>query len=180
MHEGKLVFSQLTDYLPLHTFRVSNIKTIPLSGDGICSLSRRTPRYRSLPSCTTKQTLSYGNSNKGIQEYTGRCQRTTRLEDLRRLRPGTDQNCAASICKRRSWARSRQYRLRSRCLNYRSLPFRISLGAVPSNQVSRQTPYITGFKREYSDLYSYLRRQATRRQCARHSHNRTRGWIGDM
>ena len=48
------------------------VSQIPLSrsvsGDGICSthLSRRTPRYRSLPSCTTKQTLSYGNSNKGI------------------------------------------------------------------------------------------------------------------
>ena len=97
--------SQMCPTLSRRTIREEIPLSRSVSGDGICSthLSRRTPRYRSLPSCTTKQTLSYGNSNKGIQEYTGRCQRTTRLEDLRRLRPGTDQNCAASICKRRSW-----------------------------------------------------------------------------
>ena len=150
---------------------------IPLSraGDGICSthLSRRTPRFEA---CLRAQQnkLYHMGIRTGIQELAD-------ANEQRDWRIYADFAQALIKIARPLYAKedlgldldNTVYALD----NYRSLPFRISLGAVPSNQVSRQTPYITGFKREYSDLYSYLRRQATRRQCARHSHNRTRGFL---
>ena len=137
-------------------------------GHGICSAypSRESSGYRSLSSRSEQKAPPYGNSGSDIPEHTGRCQRTTRLENPRRLCPITDQDCTPSPCGRGSGTRSRQYRSRSRRIHDRSLPLRFLLGAVPLHQVSGQTPYAAGFARKYSDLHPYLGRQAARCQCS--------------
>lgn len=58
--------------------------------------------------------------------------------------------------------------LRTRFNNHRSLPLSISLGIFPKNEKCHQAPYITRSKREYSNIYSYFRRQASRCKCSRY------------
>ena len=118
----------------------------PVSQHGVraADLSGEPSRYRSLSACTLKQALSHGLPLQGRAQHALRCQRATRLAHLCRLRPGSDQNRTTSVRQRRLGARTRQHCLRTRCVNYRSLSFRIPLGIVPIHKIRGQTSYPTG------------------------------------
>src|ERR1700675_2943333 len=51
---------------------------------GLCSthVSRKSPRYRSLSSCSATQALSYGLPGPSFSQHVGTRQRTPRLADL--------------------------------------------------------------------------------------------------
>ena len=100
----------------------------PVSQHGVraTDLSGEPSRYRSLSARTPKQALSHGHPFQGRAEHTLRCQRAARLAHLCRLRPGSDPNRTASVRRRRLGARTRQHRLRARCVNHRSVSFRLS------------------------------------------------------
>ena len=175
MHEGQLVFSQVTNHLPMHFFRrcvqryqgeryVKRFRC--LDQFMIMALAQLTHRVslRDIETCLraqNKKLYHMGYSNDDIPEHTGRCQRTTKLEYPRRLCPIADQDCTSSLRRREPGNRTRQYHLRSRRIYDLSLPFHFPLGAVPLHQVSGQTPHSTGFAWKYSDLHPYLRLQAT-------------------
>ncbi len=155
-------------------------KTVPLSrpvlqhGVRAAYLSGKPSRYRSLFVRTSRQALSHGYPFQGRAQHTLRRQRATRLAYLCRLCSSPDPNCTTSVCRRRLRDRTRQHRLRTRCINHRSMSFGISLGAVPFHKICRQTSYTTGSAGRYLDLYSYLRWQTTRCQCPRYFVARSR------
>src|SRR5216684_8209920 len=64
--------------------------SVPVSG--LCSthLSRKSPRYRSLSSCSATQALSYGLPGASFSQHVGTRQRASRLADLRRFCTGPD------------------------------------------------------------------------------------------
>ena len=80
-------------------------ETRSVPGPGICPAypSRESSGYRSLSSRSEQKAPPYGNSGSDIPEHTGRCQRTTRLENPRRLCPITDQDCTALSMRKRIW-----------------------------------------------------------------------------
>ena len=148
----------------------------PVSQHGVrtANLSGEPSRYRSLSARTSKQALSHGHPLQGRAQHALRCQRTTRLAYLCRLCPSLDPNRTASVRRGRPGPRTRQHRLRTRCVNHRSLSFRISLGIVPIHKICGQTSYPAGSAWQHPNLYTYLRWQTARCQCTRHSSARSR------
>ena len=98
-------------------------KTIPLRrpvfGHGICSThaSGKLARYRGLSASPSKQAVSHGHpfGECGAQ-HAIQSQRTSRLADLCRLRPGTDPYRPSIVCRRRLGPRTRPHCLRTRWL----------------------------------------------------------------
>jgi hypothetical protein len=66
----------------------------PVLLHGICSINiqRKPSRYRSLSQCHAQQTLPYRPPRPNRTQYIGRCKRTTRLANIRRLRPSSCQH----------------------------------------------------------------------------------------
>ena len=73
--------------------------------------------------------------------------------------------------------RARQYRLRSRRIHDRSLPFPFPMGVVPLHQVSGKTANPIGFTWKYSYLHPYLRRKASWCPCSWHSPSWARSFL---
>jgi hypothetical protein len=155
MYIGQLVFSQVTDHLPMHTFRR-------------CVQRYQGERYVKRFRCLD-QYLSMAFAQHAL-----RCQRTTRLAYLSRLCPSLDPNRTTSVHRGRPGPRTRQHRLRTRCVNHRSLSFRIPLSIVPIHKICSQTSYLAGSAWQHPNLYTYLRWQTARCQCTRHSSARSR------
>jgi len=88
-------------------------------------------------------------------------------------------NRPTSVCRRRSWASTRQYGLCARFNHDRSLLVRFSLGSLSPNQGGHKIAYIAGSTGQYSNLHSYIRWQASRCQCARPAATRTRRILRD-
>jgi hypothetical protein len=66
---------------------------------GLCTtdVSRRFDGYRGLPSLGPAETLSYGDSGKGLAQYPSSCQPSERLTNLYRVCPDSDWPCLASL-----------------------------------------------------------------------------------
>ena len=99
MHEGQLVFSQVTNHLPMRSFRrcvqrhqgeryVKRFRS--LDQYLVMAFAQLTHResLRDIEACLRAQSKKLhhtGIPGSDIPEHTGRCQRTTRLENPRRL-----------------------------------------------------------------------------------------------
>ena len=96
MYSGKLVFAQVMDHLPMHTFRraVSRyggnryVKTFPCHSQFLCmAFAQLTYResLRDIEVClrAQRQALSPGHSQSGVAEHIGQCEQAARLADLR-------------------------------------------------------------------------------------------------
>ena len=171
MHEGQLVFSQITDHLPLHIFRrcvqrylgERYVKRFScLDQFLVMAFAQLTHResLRDIEACLRAQNNKL--YHMGIRSKISR----STLADANEQRnwsihadfsPIADQDCTSSLCGRRFRNRTRQYRLRSRRIHDRSLPISFPLGFVPLHQVSCKTPHLIGFTREYPYLHPYLR-----------------------
>ncbi len=112
MHIGNLVFAQLMEFAPWHTFRRLvgkyrgdfNVRTFScldqfLYGLRTADLPRKPARHRGVSARTTHQALSHGSSRHGEPKRTGRCQRVARLAHLCRVRPCPDPYRSAPLCK---------------------------------------------------------------------------------
>src|SRR5206468_1548905 len=84
----------------------------PVSGDGLCStdLSPQPSRHRSLFESTAFQALSLRLQSPHPTLHSGRRQRASRLENLRRLCPYSDRHRSASVRRHRSWIGSGLHR----------------------------------------------------------------------
>ena len=181
MHTGKLIFSQIMDYLP-HT-HISTLcskiqrqpqdqilqmsRPIPLHGIRPTDLQRKSQRYRSMSSSTTKETLSHGHSEQCISKHIIQRQQSTRLANLRRLCSIPHPYSPQVVRKRRFRRRTESDRLRTRFDNYRPLFIRVPVGKIPQYKGCHQTSYTYGFKGQHSILYSYKRWQIARCQYPR-------------
>ena len=95
----------------------------------ICStdLQRKPSRHRSMSASSTKQTVPYGDSEQSVPQYFIKCQRKTRLANIRRFCLGTDSYSQRLIYTRLICSRTGSNRLRSRLNNYRFMSFPIFL-----------------------------------------------------
>ena len=74
MYAGKLVFSQVMDFMPMHGVRPDNLPGEPA-------------RHRGLLARPEPQTLSRGHPRQSVQSNTGGCQRGARLAHLFDMQP---------------------------------------------------------------------------------------------
>ena len=153
----------------------------PISLYGIRSINlpRELARHRSMPARQSAKTSSYGHSIRHLTKHISRCQRESRLANLRRLRSNPYIHCQRSLCQGRLRRQSASRSVRSRLNNYRFMPVSISMGTFSQNQRCHQTSYITQSKRPYSRVYPYFRRKTARCQCPRHSNCSARILLSD-
>src|SRR3990167_8166523 len=137
-------------------------------------LSGKSQGYRGMPASSENQTLSHGYSWQNLPKHTCSCQRDSRLENLRRLCSGADQNSQKTLFWRRFWAGTRPYSLCPRCNDYRSLSFGLPLGQISQWQSRSETPYSAGFARQYPCYCQYYAWQNSRYLYNRQSFYR--GW----
>ena len=151
----------------------------PISVHGLrpTHLPRKSTRYRSLPSCPEKQTLSHGHSGQSITQHLGLRQREKRLAYLCRLFSISYSNRTQTLYRRRFGRRSRQYGICTRRLNHRPLPFRFPMGSVPYYQSSSKTTYSARSSRQYPKLHPYFRRQTSRGKRSRSPYSRARFFL---
>ena len=174
MHEGQLVFSQITDHLPFHIFRkcvqryqgecyVKRFRC--LDQFLVMAFAQLTHRrsLRDIESCLRAQNNKL--YHMGMRSIISRStladaneQRNWRIHA--EFAPSLIK-IARPLRRRRSKYRARQYRLRSRRIHDRSLPFPFPMGVVPLHQVSGKTIHSIGFTWKYSYLHPYLRRKAS-------------------
>jgi len=153
------------------TFYLS--RPIFLHGLRSTNLSGEPPRYRSMSPIPTTQTLSHGHGKYRITFDTCRGQRTARLAHICRLCILVNTDCQKTLQRRTFWNRSETDGLCSGCYNNRPMPFSVPLSELSAEQKRNKASYASGFTRQHSNIYSYLRRQAARRQPLRCSANRT-------
>jgi hypothetical protein len=114
VNEGKLVFAQVMQHLPLTIFRrcvaVSSlcrgehkIKSFSCPGpdpvDGLCAvdLPGEPARHRSVSACPAIQALSSWDPLGGGTKHAGQCQHGARLAHICRLRSESDWHCPAPV-----------------------------------------------------------------------------------
>src|SRR5437588_1183880 len=151
-----------------------------VSRDGLCStdLSRESSRYRSLSGCPTQQALSLRAQRTREAIVACRCERTSRLENLRRLRPHTHRHRSSTLRRHRPWVGFECNGLRAGCHHDRFVPVDVSLGQVPKGQGCHQASHDDRDPQLYSSVYRYYSRQSSRCECARHPYSRA-GLIPD-
>lgn len=180
MHTGKLVFAQLMDYLPLHTFRRCVAKypgcypTLTFShlDQFLCmafaQLTCREACARIPPSSTI---WAYGAALPGAH---WRMPREPRLAHLPGFRPQLDPDGPQALCRGQLRLGIGTYSLCARFDHHRPVPGTVSVGALSQTQRCSQAPYVTRFAGQHSGFYPYLRRQAPR--CQHSRPDCFRGW----
>ena len=116
----------------------------PVSLHGFCStdVSRKSARYRSLPSRPEQQALSHGHPQSGVEKYSRQRQQGARLANL--CGPGSQPHSsdAQPLPERGLWYRTRPDRLCSRCNDNRSVPDAVSVGRVSADQERHQAAHL--------------------------------------
>ena len=143
---------------------------------GICPthISGKSPRYRGVSSCPTKQTIPYGHSDKNFTQHAGRSQRKTRLAYLCRFCPIAYLHSSTIIHQRRFWSRTRSNRICPRFHHHRPQLVSIPMGSFSPSKSSNKTSYAIRPTRQYSHIHPYQRRQVAR--CQRPRRINTRTW----
>ena len=144
-------------------------RSVSYSGLRATDLPGESSGHRSLSRGAIGEAVSHGYSYTSQTLHAGRCQRKTRLENLRRLCPTSDHPSQKIVRKRRLWNRPVEYRLRAGFDDHRLVPVGISLGAISKYQGCRENAYAARSSRQYSKLYPYYRWQVPRCQSARSS-----------
>src|SRR6266852_3434650 len=101
--------------------------SVSVDGFRAANLSRQSARYRGLPPFYAGQAVPHGISRQGGALHSRRCQRVTRLANLRRFCPGVDWNCATVVCPRPHGRGSAAQSIRVGLYYHRSLSVAFSL-----------------------------------------------------
>ena len=186
MYTGKLIFSQVTDFLPMHSFRQCveryqghhKVKSFSCLDQYLCMVFaqltyRESLRDISLLACTKQQVVPYGHSQQGGSQHLSQCKQEARLANLCRFRSTSDLRGPRTLPQRKFRYRTYRERLRSRFHNHRSQPLCFPLGQLPTEQSSHQIAYSSRFAWQHPNLHSYQRRQTSRCQRARRIDSRT-------
>ena len=142
-------------------------RSVSVHGVRAVDLSREPARYRGEPAGAISQALSSGDSRQRGAQHACQRQCDARLAYLREFRRAVDWYRARLVCRRALRRGSGRDGLCSRCDDHRSVPVGVSVGAISFDQSRRQTAHAARSARQYSQLYSHLRRQDARCQCAR-------------
>ena len=142
-------------------------RPVPVHGLRAVDLPGEFARYRVEPACAGGQTLSPGDSRQRLPEHSGQRQCDPRLAYLRKLRRALDRHRARTVCRGALRRGPDRDCLRSRRDHDRFVPVGVFVGAVPLDQGGRKAAHAARSARQYSQLYSYLRRQDARCQRAR-------------
>lgn len=151
----------------------------PISLHGLCStdLSRESPRYRSMSSSTTKETVPHGYSRHSRKVKPCRCKRAERLAHIFRSRPFIDHLGTCSLQQRTLCCRFAANSIRTGCNYNRPVFVDVSLGHLPANQVSNQAAYPAGSQGQYSHFYQHHRWESARCERPRRASHRTRRFL---
>ena len=154
MHTGRIVFSQILDFLPRYEFnkcvqryqgnydpKILLLRSIPLYGLCPTHLQRKPSRYRNLPAGFTAKALSCRHPQQNRAQYFGRSQRKQRLAHLFRFCPSTHPTRPTILCPGGFWRYLETRRLRFRFHNHRPLSFAFpglsSVGTRPPSKSIR-------------------------------------------
>src|SRR5271170_3412301 len=152
---------------------------VPVHGLRATDLPREPARYRVEPSSPGGEALSLGDSRQRLAQHARQRQCDPRLAYLRELRRALDRYRARLVCRGTLRGGSGRNGLRARRDDDRFVPVGFSVGAVPVGEGCRQAAHAARSAREYSQLYSYLRRQDARGQRARLAAAGARGLLRD-
>src|SRR6266404_2753387 len=141
--------------------------SVPLHGLRTPGVSRESARHRRVFEYRSGQTLSSRNSRADFSEHSRRCERKTRLANLRGLRAGVDWQRPETLRKRKMGAQPQAQCLRTRLDHHRSLPVVVSMGKIPTNQRRGQAPHAVECAKPHSQFHSNYPRKSSRRQCPR-------------
>ena len=153
------------------------LRSIPLYGLCPDNLSPESSRHRKLSSSNAVETLPLRNTRKCFTQHIGKCKRTSRLENLRRLRTGFDKQSSNTLCQRRL---RHSVEPRSLCPGFnhhRFMSFAVSMGKLSQAQSRGQGSHADGLKRLYTHVYPHYRRKSPRCQYSRRSDSRARGHL---
>ena len=142
-------------------------------------LPRKSTRHRCLPALARTSAPSSGNPRQNIAQHAGRCQRVTRLEDLRRLRPRIDPRSAAIVSQRRPGAGSGQHGLCAGFHDYRSVHGAVSVGTFFLDPTRSETTYAAGPARPDSCFPAHYTGTHPRRQHSRPAYSRGGRFLRD-
>ena len=140
------------------------LRSIPLHGFRPADLSRESARHRNMSAGYSAQALSRRHSGPSVSKHLGRCERKTRLADLRRLRPGAHWNRQTLLCERRFRSAPGPDCLCVGFHHYRPLSFPFPMGLFSKTQRGNQTSYGNGSARFNPLRHPYHTRQSARRQ----------------
>ena len=189
MYSGKLIFSQLFDHLPFHSFRQCvqryqgnhKLKTFHCLDQYLCmafgQLAYR-ESLRDIEACLRAQSskLYHMGIRGGVSRNTlSNDNKVARLAHLRRFLPIPDPSCTSLVCRRGLSSGSGQHCICTGFINNRPVPVSLSLDAVPFNQIRRQIAHSAGLAWEYSNFHPHLQRKITRRKCPGYSGSGSRG-----
>src|SRR5438309_7610963 len=106
------------------------------SGHGIRSvhLPRKPARHRGVLALDERQAIPHGFPRQGCPLHSGRRQRESRLEDLRRLRTSLDRHREATLRPRSNRRRTRPEPVRFGFDHHRFVPVPVSVGQIPQAQ----------------------------------------------
>jgi len=151
----------------------------PISLHGLCStdISGESPRYRSMSSSTTTEAVPHGHSRHSRKVKSCRCKRTERLAHICRSRPFIDHLSTCSIQQRTIWCRFAANSIRTGCNYDRPVFIDVSLGHLPTDQVSNQAAYLAGSQGQYSHVYQHHRWESPRCERPRRASHRTRRFL---
>ncbi len=142
-------------------------RSIPLYGICPDNISPEPSRHRKLSSGNAAETLPLRHTRECFTQYIGKCERTSRLENLRRLRTGFDRQSSGTLCQRRFRHSTEPRGLCSGFNNHRLMSFIVSMGKISQAQSRSQATHADGLKRLYTHVYPHYRRKSPRCQYSR-------------
>ncbi len=132
-------------------------RSIPVHGVCPDNLSSKPSRHRKLSSSNAAETLPLRHTGKCFAQYIGKCERTSRLENIRRLRTVFDRQSSDTLCQRRLRHSTES---RSLCFGFnhhRFMSFTVSMGKISQTQSRSQDTHSDGLKRLYTHVYPHYR-----------------------
>jgi len=150
-----------------------------ISVHGVCpdNLSSKSSRHRKLSSSNAAETLPLRHSRNRVTQYIGKCERASRLENIRRLRTGVNKQSQNALHQRRLWHSTEPRGLCSGFNNHRFMYDTVSMGTISQTQSRDQATYSDELKRLYTNVYPHYRRKSPRCKYPRRADFGIRGYL---
>lgn len=142
-------------------------RSIPVYGIRSNNLSSEPPGHRNVSAGNAPKTLPLRHSRQCFQNHSGQSKRESRLENICRLRTGSNKQGANTLRQRRLRHATGP---RSLCVGFnhhRFMSVTVSMGKISQTQSSGQGTHTDGLKRLYPYVYPHHRRKSPRCQYPR-------------
>ena len=142
-------------------------RSIPVYGVCTDNLSPEPSGHRNLPESDAAETLSLRYTRECFTQYLGKCERTSRLENLRRLRTNSNKQSPNALRQRRLRYSTKSRSLCSGFNHHRFMFVTIPMGKISQTQSCSQGTHANEPKRLYTLFYPRYRRKSPRCQYSR-------------